>query len=83
MEIIKETNRLVAAITGYDGICDGCGTPLTYPGELIIIVAYESDKCDLLVPVDRLSCPYCSKSIQVIRRWKTLEVSKELQEIKK
>lgn len=78
MKLIKETNRIVGTIRGYDGVCDGCGTPLTYDDELIVIEILNMPDKVLLVPVDRIICPHCNLELSIIKMWKSLEVSEEL-----
>lgn len=78
MDLIKKTNRKIGRLDHYDGICGGCGTPLTYDGELIVVTILDNDEKLLLVPIDTIACPCCSRDILVITLWKNLDVSKEL-----
>jgi hypothetical protein len=78
VNVIKETSRTVVTLERYDGVCDGCGTPLSYVGQLILIEILNNDDVMVLVPIDRLVCPFCNKDIVTIKLWKNLEVSKEL-----
>lgn len=84
MNIIKETNRRVVKMMGYQGVCDGCGTPITYDDELLVIEVpdMENDERVVVVPIDILVCPSCRHTIQAIRIWKNLEITSELEGIK-
>lgn len=83
MEIKKETSRSVMLMKEYHGVCDGCGVQLDYVGDLVIIVISTSTELDIMVPIDRLSCPSCYKELATMRIYKNLEVTKELENLKK
>ena len=78
MKIIKETDRDVVRLVTYHGICDACATPLDYPDDLIVVIVHKGKDMDILVPVDILCCPSCFKTIETIKIYHNLEVSKEL-----
>lgn len=81
MIIKKESSRTAGRLQGYKGMCDGCQVDLEYFGELIVVeIENDNDKV-LLVPIDILSCPNCSKTIQTITLLKNLEISEELKSI--
>lgn len=78
MNIIKETERKVVNMVGYRGVCNGCNTPLEYEDSLIVIIIKEFPDKDVVVPIDTLSCPYCSLEIATLTVYKSLEVTSEM-----
>jgi dUTPase len=83
MIIIKETNREIGTLGGYNGICDGCQIDLEYKGDLVVIKVDENDEEVVLVSKDRIICPNCNKEIVTMKLYKNLEISRELNKIKK
>lgn len=83
MKIIKETSFKVVGMYNYNGVCDACQTPIEYLDELIIIVVQESEKVDVVIPVDRLVCPNCLKEIRTMTIYKDMDITQELKELKK
>lgn len=78
MKIIKETDRKIVNMGGYMGVCHGCNTPLEYEDNLIVIIVKEFPDRKIVVPIDTLSCPYCSKDIATMTIYKSLEVTNEI-----
>lgn len=78
MKLIKETERRVVAMTGYIGVCDGCGTPIEYEEPLVIIILEELEDRDVVVPADRLACPNCLKTFATMTIHKNLDVTEEI-----
>lgn len=78
MKIIRETERKIARMRGYDGICDSCGTLLTCDEELFAIVIADLEDRLVLVPIDRLVCPECNKDIIKMNAFKSMEVTGEI-----
>ena len=83
MEIKKETSRKIIKLEGYRGVCDACQIDLEYLGELFFIEIVNDDDKVLLVPIDTLFCPNCSKTIGTVTLLKNLEISEELESIGK
>lgn len=83
MEILKETERKVVGMSGYRGVCNGCNTPIEYLDSLIVIIVKEFPDKDIVVPIDRLVCPYCFLEIASMTIYKNLDISKEIEGIKK
>lgn len=81
MQIIKETSRELVTCRGYAGVCHACGSPVEYDGDFVAILALENDTFQVLVPVDRMVCPWCSTSHTSFQRWKSVEVSSEFHKL--
>lgn len=82
MEIKKETSRKIGTIKDYKGICDACQIDLEYSGDLDFIEIVNNDEMVLLIPIDTLACPNCSKTIGRITLLKNLEISGELEAVR-
>ncbi len=80
---IKRTGyeRSVIRVEKYYGVCDGCGVELEMLQPFLAIQIYENDTMMLFYPAVLFGCPSCGKEISVIRFYKNLNVTKELQTI--
>lgn len=76
-EIIKETDRPMGYMDYYEGVCDGCVTPLKYQGRLVVIEVAKDDECTYLCPKDRLVCPNCNLEIVILKIYQNMDVSAE------
>ena len=83
MELIKSTSRRIVTIPNWGGICDKCGTPVTFPSELIVVIVLEEPNYDILVPIDILECPECKTIMHIMRIFKNMEVTAEFGVINK
>ena len=88
MLLVKDDNQWwditkVRTLKGYTGVCDNCGTPVEYPDAFEAIIIKEEYNVDTLMPLIHFHCPGCSISFKYIRRWNSMDVSTELNMLKK
>jgi hypothetical protein len=67
----------------YDGICDKCGTPVTYFDGFQCLKLKETDRVVIFAPLIRLTCPFCNVSIDIVRQYKSLDVTLEFLQLEK
>lgn len=82
-EIIRETSRRVAELSGYQGTCHNCGAAIEYAGMLYVIEIRSTKECRFVVPIDVLRCPECSGEIMVMQLWYSLNITDELKKLEK
>ncbi len=82
MKIIVRQSYDLRSIHNYSGICDFCGTPLEYPGTLVVIIS-RYDELDIQYPIDELECPECGKKIERFKIYKNLNVTDQFKKVKK
>lgn len=82
MKIIKKTSRKIGTVREYKGVCEGCGAELEYLDELIVIEIGLDDEKAMLVPIDRLICSSCNHEISILKLYRSMEISGELEIIK-
>jgi hypothetical protein len=88
MLLIKDTTQWwditkVRILSDYSGVCDNCGVPLEYPEQFEAIIIKEEYNMDILAPLVNFHCPSCSHPIKFFRRWNSMDVTTELNMLKK
>lgn len=78
MKLLKETNRRVVSMAHYRGVCHGCNSPIEYEEDLIVVLVFESEERDVVVPIDTLRCPYCSQEVASMTVYHNMDISQEL-----
>jgi hypothetical protein len=83
LKLVREVHRTLGLVRGWKGICDACQIDLEYDEEFVVILVKEDDIQRFSVPIDLMSCPNCSHTIELIRDYKNLDISKEIEKIDK
>jgi hypothetical protein len=83
MEITRNTNRDVIGMKHYIGSCDNCGVDLEYFQEFVVVRVFDDDLRMIVVPVDSFSCPACKKDIGRFIIYKSLDITEELNSLRK
>lgn len=80
----RSWDERIYRMNGWEGVCDQCGVEVKYDGLIPCVRFPQADTptMDLLFPLIGLRCPSCRGAIGVIRRWKSLDITAELEELK-
>lgn len=73
----------VRTLTGYTGVCNNCGTPVEYPDPFEAMIIKQDYNMDVLFPLIHFKCPSCLKNIEIIYRYNSMDVTAELNMLKK
>lgn len=82
MEILNKTHYDIGMIQHYTGICENCGTPHEYDGDLVVVHLQETETERIFIPIDGLYCPECGLIILRIRIHKSMNITEELNALK-
>jgi hypothetical protein len=69
----------IIQVNHYEGICDGCAGQVFSDEPIYLLKVAENDLLTQYYVLDILQCPFCSKRIQVLKTYKSMEVSAEFQ----
>ena len=81
--LIRETFRRIVQTQGYRGVCDACGGEIEYLEPFLVIEIEDTDLAYYVVPIDLFKCPHCDVGVQLMRIWKSVDITDELKQLEK
>jgi hypothetical protein len=79
-ELIKKTNWKVVNTKDYGGVCT-TATPVSFNGEMLVVLFEDQPDYFRCIPVDIYVCPYCNEIMKIMKIYKSLDVTKELSNV--
>jgi len=65
----------------YRGICDNCGTDVECDEPIEVLEMLENEKALYYLVLGIYTCPECNAYLKVIRHFKSMDITAELQEL--
>ena len=72
----------LVSIGKYTGVCDSCGVEVEYGSSFYAWFVKETESEQLHIPLIPFTCPSCMRHVVVVRLFKTLDITQELEAIK-
>lgn len=78
-KLLLVKKHTIISLMNFDGVCHNCNSPISYDGEIIGVEHEKTEHDFRVIPIDLLICSFCENTIEVMRVYTSLNVTKELE----